>query len=245
MRIEVANIQYQRGMFHLGPLEFSLQSGEILGIGGPNGSGKSTLMRLMLKLLEPRTGEILIDGTSLSEMSQRGIARRLAYLPQNLFAPLNLAVQDVLLSSEYSVTGRPSSLDSLLTEFAIEDLRNRDFNSLSGGEKRLVMLAGTINQGSGTILMDEPDTFLDIDRELFLFEKIRELAQAGKGVVLIFHDINKIARLCDKVLLLKQGKQIAFGDAQEILVPEILERIYNSRFRARVIDGRPDLFAFR
>lgn len=244
MQIEVRNLRYAHKGFSLGPVSFSAGPGEILGIGGPNGSGKSTLMRLVLGLLQHDSGSILLDRMDMSEMKRSDIARRMAYLPQNLFSPLNLSVQDVLLSSEYSLSGKPSSLDSLISEFSLEEFRNRDFNTLSGGEKRIVMLAGAINQNADIILMDEPDTFLDVDKELFLYEKISDIAKSGKIVVIVFHDLNKLARLCGKVLLLKSGQQAAFGDADKVLVPNILERIYRAKFREQGSEDAKSLIAY-
>lgn len=244
MQIEVADLGYTQRRFILGPLNFSIDKGEILGIGGPNGSGKSTLLRVLLGLLHSSTGRIMIDGDAIEAMHRRDVARKMSYLPQNLFAPLNLSVQDVLLSSQYSFTERPANLDSLLMEFSLTDLRNRDFNSLSGGEKRLVMLAGAIHQDSDIIVMDEPDTFLDVDKELFLYDKIRDIAASGKTVIIVFHDLNKLSHVCNKVLLLKGGKQAAFGDRDEVLRPEVLEKIYKARFKQLDLDGTKSLIAY-
>ncbi len=243
MQIEISDLKYEQRKFRLGPLSFSISKGNILGIGGPNGSGKTTFLRVLLGLLRPLSGNVQIDGMDISTMKRRDVARKIAYLPQNLFAPLSLSVQDVLLASQYSVSEKPSLLDKLLTEYSIADLKNRDFNSLSGGEKRIVMLAGAISQGSEIIVMDEPDTFLDIDKELFLYDKIRELSDAGRTMIIVFHDLNKLLRLCDTVLLLKNGQQAAFGDRKDVLRPDVLEKIFRARFRQMDIDGTQSLVA--
>jgi iron complex transport system ATP-binding protein len=230
IQIEVDSIRYRNVSFSLGPVSFEADRGEVFGIGGPNGSGKSTLIRLILGLLKPDSGSIRIEGKNLASLTQRDISRKISYLPQSLFSPLNLSVQDVLLASEYSMLDRNESLSDLIEYFGLETLKNRDFNTLSGGEKRIVMFAGAVHQGADIIVMDEPDTFLDIDKEIFLFNEIKKLSQSGKLIITIFHDLNKLRDTCDRVLLLKSGKQIACGESRDVLIPDILETIYSAKF---------------
>jgi iron complex transport system ATP-binding protein len=222
----------------------SVKGGEVLGIGGPNGSGKSTLLRVMLRLIRLTRGRITIDGEDIENMTQHDISRRLAYLPQNLFSPLNLSVQDVLLASQYSLERKSNKLDAIINRYGIEDLKHRDFNSLSGGEKRLVMLIGAINQDSDAILMDEPDTFLDVDKEIQVMEEIRNLRDSGRSVIVILHDLNKLAKICDNVIMLKSGKVIAYGPTDEVLVPETLEKMYSASFRIEQVSGSMRIDAF-
>jgi iron complex transport system ATP-binding protein len=230
IQIEVSSLRYRNGSFSLGPVSFKADRGEVFGIGGPNGSGKSTLIRLILGLLKPANGSVIIDGKNIGTITQREISRRISYLPQSLFSPLNLSVQDVLLASEYSMVDRNESLSDLIEYFGLNSLKHRDFNTLSGGEKRIVMFAGAVHQGSDIIVMDEPDTFLDIDKEIFLFNEIKKLSSSGKLIITIFHDLNKLRDTCDRVLLLKSGKQIAYGKSNEVLIPDVLETIYSAKF---------------
>lgn len=244
MLIEASALEYSVNRFHLGPVSLSVKGGEVLGIGGPNGSGKSTLLRVMLRLIRPTRGRITIDGEDIENMTQHDISRRLAYLPQNLFSPLNLSVQDVLLASQYSLERKSNKLDAIINRYGIEDLKHRDFNSLSGGEKRLVMLIGAINQDSDAILMDEPDTFLDVDKEIQVMEEIRNLRDSGRSVIVILHDLNKLAKICDNVIMLKSGKVIAYGPTDEVLVPETLEKMYSASFRIEQVSGSMRIDAF-
>ena len=244
MLIEASALEYSVNRFHLGPVSLSVKGGEVLGIGGPNGSGKSTLLRVMLRLIRLTRGRITIDGEDIENMTQHDISRRLAYLPQNLFSPLNLSVQDVLLASQYSLERKSNKLDAIINRYGIEDLKHRDFNSLSGGEKRLVMLIGAINQDSDAILMDEPDTFLDVDKEIQVMEEIRNLRDSGRSVIVILHDLNKLAKICDNVIMLKSGKVIAYGPTDEVLVPETLEKMYSASFRIEQVSGSMRIDAF-
>ncbi len=229
MRIDVTDIGYTTGQFTLGPLSLSVEEKEIFGIGGPNGSGKTTLMRLMLGLIKPTTGIVRIGSRRIQEMTPAEISRRVAYLPQHLFSPLNLSVADVLLASQYSMLD-DVRLHSIVSEFNLDRFMHRDFNSLSGGEKRMVMFAGALSQGADTIVMDEPDTFLDIDMELKVMSKLRKIKSEGKTVVVIFHDLNKLSSICDRVAMLKDGRLHSYGLTDEVFVPENLEDIYSARF---------------
>lgn len=242
--IEASALEYSVNRFHLGPVSLSVKGGEVLGIGGPNGSGKSTLLRVMLRLIRPTRGRITIEGEDIENMTQHDLSRKLAYLPQNLFSPLNLSVQDVLLASQYSLERKSNKLDAIINRYGIEDLKHRDFNSLSGGEKRLVMLIGAINQDSDAILMDEPDTFLDVDKEIQVMEEIRNVRDSGRSVIVILHDLNKLAKICDNVIMLKSGKVIAYGPTDEVLVPETLEKMYSASFRIEQVSGSMRIDAF-
>lgn len=244
MLIEASAIEYSNKGFQLGPVSLSVKDGEILGIGGPNGSGKSTLLRVMLRLLHPSGGYIKVDGINIETMKQRDLSKRLAYLPQTLFSPLNLSVQDVLLASQYSLDKKNKKLDDIIKRYGIENLKHRDFNSLSGGEKRLVMLIGAISQESGAILMDEPDTFLDVDKEIRVMQEILNLRDSGRSVIVILHDLNKLAKICDKVLMLKSGRVIAYGSTDEVLVPGVLEKLYSASFRIEQTQGSMRIDAF-
>ena len=244
MLIEANALEYSINRFHLGPVSLTVKGGEVLGIGGPNGSGKSTLLRVMLRLIRPTRGRITIEGEDIENMTQHDLSRKLAYLPQNLFSPLNLSVQDVLLASQYSLERKSNKLDAIINRYGIEDLKHRDFNSLSGGEKRLVMLIGAINQDSDAILMDEPDTFLDVDKEIQVMEEIRNLRDSGRSVIVILHDLNKLAKICDNVIMLKSGKVIAYGPTDEVLVPETLEKMYSASFRIEQVSGSMRIDAF-
>lgn len=237
MQIEASGIEYSVNRFKLGPVSLSVKGGEVLGIGGPNGSGKSTLLRIMLRLMRPTKGRITLDGVNIDEMSQRDLSRKLAYLPQNLFSPLNLSVQDVLLASEYSLDKKNARLDDIIRRYGIEELKHRDFNSLSGGEKRLVMLIGAINQDAGAILMDEPDTFLDVDKEIQVMQEIMDIRNSGRSVIVILHDLNKLASICDNILMLRSGQVVAYGSTDEVLVPEVLEKMYSASFTVERISG--------
>ena len=242
--IEASALEYSVNRFHLGPVSLSVKGGEVLGIGGPNGSGKSTLLKVMLRLIRPTRGRITIEGEDIENMTQHDLSRKLAYLPQNLFSPLNLSVQDVLLASQYSLERKSNRLDAIINRYGIEDLKHRDFNSLSGGEKRLVMLIGAINQDSDAILMDEPDTFLDVDKEIQVMEEIRNVRDSGRSVIVILHDLNKLAKICDNVIMLKSGKVIAYGPTDEVLVPETLEKMYSASFRIEQVSGSMRIDAF-
>ena len=106
------------------------------------------------------------------------------------------------------------------------------------------MLIGAISQDSDAILMDEPDTFLDVDKEIQVMEEIRNLRDSGRSVIVILHDLNKLAKICDNVLMLKSGKVLAYGRTDEVLVPEVLEKMYSATFRIEQVSGSMRIDAF-
>jgi iron complex transport system ATP-binding protein len=112
----------------------------------------------------------------------------------------------------------------------VEKFIDRDFSTLSGGEKRMVSIAGGIYQNADYIMMDEPTSFLDLDKISTLIKILNSLKEKRKGVLLVMHDINLANRISDSILLFREGKVVAFGDKEDVLTIHNLEMAYNAKF---------------
>lgn len=205
---------------------------------GPNGSGKSTLLRALAGLLTPTGGHVVLDGALIARLSAKELARRVGMLPQGPAAPEGLTVDELVKQGRYPhrrLFGRWSERDRLACEEALSlagmrDLRDRPLDDLSGGQRQRAWLAMTLAQETATLLLDEPTTFLDLAHQMEVMEVITELvAQRGKTVIAVLHDLNQAARYADHMVMMKHGRIVAAGPPAEIMSADTIERVFEVR----------------
>ncbi len=233
MKLEIKNVSFSHpgGKFSLKDISFTVQKGTIFGIGGENGSGKSSLLKVLFKHYQHNDGSVIIDGINISKLKQREIARIIAYVPQETPLPMNMKVRDILEIAAYSAENEGGSIDYAVALCGITEYEDRDFSSLSGGEKRIVMFAAAIVQNSDIILMDEPTTFLDVEKRMRVLSIIHKLKEKGKTLIGVFHEIDILNEHCDSIILLKNGKSLICGNPKEILNEDVLSAAFNVTFK--------------
>ncbi|MEJ5188628.1 ABC transporter ATP-binding protein [Treponema sp. J25] len=226
------------GSWQAGPLSAEIREGTIIVILGPNGSGKTTLLKTILGLRPPLGGRISIGGHSIQELSIRERARLCSWVPQ-FFDPLwDFTVWDLVSQGRYAYSTGFHSLTkedrecihNTLTELDLTHLQSKRFSSLSGGQARQVLIARAVCQDTPLILLDEPAANLDPGKQLELGELLQRLAAKGKTICISLHDINLAYRLAHKVILLFHDGSAAWGAPEEILIPFLLEKAYNTTF---------------
>lgn len=242
MYLEARHINFARGGFSLQDVSFVTETGTITGIGGHNGSGKSTLLRILYGFHKPRSGDIVIDGESLSKMTPRQISRKISVVNQEVSEPFNFTVGEVVSMSGYSLEDERTSVSDVLRMCGIEDLQDRPFTEISGGERRLSLIAAAIYQNSSIMLMDEPTAFLDVDKEIRVIEIIKKLRDQGRNIIMVLHDVNLLYRICDNVVLLRNGRVVASGKRDEVMTLSNLRETYSIEFR-EISNGGPYRFA--
>ena len=213
---------------------FSPRQGKITALLGKNGSGKTTLLSCINRLC-PYSGDILLNGTSLSHLSPRERARQIALFPQILpDTPLTVReLTDLGRNPHVGPDGRLSPRDHeavvrAMTLAGISHLADRPCNTLSGGERQRAFLALLLAQDSPILLLDEPATFLDADAARELYALIASLARDhGKTVVAVMHDLSAAVSLADDILLLDSGHIAFSGDARRCLDSGILQSTFS------------------
>ncbi len=229
VELRVENLVFSRGDFQLELQQLSIKPGEKVAILGENGSGKSTLLQLLCGVLHGR-GKISYAARPLPEIPVAERAKLFSLLTQFSEVIFPFSVEEVVLFGRFPhARGNSfSAEDQQISEQQLElldllHLRNRQFNQLSGGEKRRVMLARVLNQQAPIIYLDEPNASLDIRHTLEIFEL---LAGRAETVISPVHDINLAERFFDRFLLLKQGKLLADVPRRD-LTPELLSETYD------------------
>ena len=213
---------------------FGARAGEVVGLIGPNGAGKTTLLRAICQLVPARSGAASWDGRALGAMVARERATTLAYLPQGQTIHWPLTVRRLVALGRLPRLGplsRPSSadaaaVDAAMTAADVTHLAARETTSLSGGERARVLLARALAVEAPVLLADEPTASLDPYHVLEIMSLLRAIADQGRLVVAVMHELGLVARFCDRVVLLNHGRKVAEGPPREVLTPERLREVY-------------------
>lgn len=209
-------------------MSFSVGEGEFIGLLGANGSGKSTILKLGSGILKPSSGDILLWGRGLHSLRNKDRAKLISYLPQTLDFSVPFTVRELVGMGLYPYDIPPSmSIDEALETVGLLDRADSHLADLSGGERRRTFIAMTLLQGAGLLLLDEPLANLDIRYQIDLIRLLRKLrAERNISVIMALHDIN-IALQFEKVMLIKNGQIIGFGDPEAVLTNAGLKEAFD------------------
>ncbi len=217
---------------------------------GPNAAGKSTLFKCIAGLLR-HSGSVLVDSQPTSSMRTAELSRRVAYLPQEVPVHAVLTVfEAVLLARRHAGSWRVSDddlerVEMTLQSIGIDDLAMRYLNELSGGQRQLVSVAQALVRDAEVMLLDEPTSNLDLQRQLEVLALVRAHAEAsGCSVWITLHDLNLASRYADQVVVLNGGAIHAAGRPHEVMTEEMLRQVYGVRaYVTRHDDGIPQVHA--
>jgi iron complex transport system ATP-binding protein len=247
MKLQISGIQFDYGSKSvLEDISLELGKGEVLSLAGPNGSGKTTLLRCINRIINPKSGTIIVDGNDISQASLKELAHYLGYVPQSSPASFPLTVFDtVLLGRKPHVNWKLSDRDKelafeVLRMMDLEELALRLFNELSGGEKQKVLVARAICQEPEVLILDEPTSNLDLRHQLEVLGLIFELVKdRGLSAVMAMHDLNLAARFSTKIAMIKNGRVYAAGEPGEVLKKDIIREVYGVETEVSNSSGLP------
>src|SRR6266699_4772565 len=244
LQIEGITFGYDRQPL-LYDIHVQVDEGEMVGLLGPNGSGKTTLLRLISGVLRPQRGNILLEGRDLRVWGRRGIARRIAVVPQELHVPFAFSVEEMVSLGRtpfINLFGTRSKHDISIVQEAMQSteitpLAGRIFNELSGGERQRVIMAMALAQQPALLLLDEPTSHLDIKYQIEILELVQRLNhRLGVTVIAAMHDLNLAARYFPRLLLFQRGVVADAGPA-EVLEPQLLRRVYGVHVQVGILRG--------
>ncbi|MGI6000876.1 iron ABC transporter ATP-binding protein [Lachnoclostridium sp. An131] len=231
--LSVENLQfhYQGGPKVLKKINFSLGDGEFLAILGNNGAGKSTMLKCFNHIITPDAGEVLLNGENLLKMSAKEVARRIAFVAQNV-PDTQMTVHDMVMLGRrpymsWAFTERDHEIvHEAMDRLKVSEFRGRFLNRLSGGERQKVMLARALAQEPKLLLLDEPTSSLDLKNQYQVLQIVKDIChETGISAIVVIHDLNLALRFCDRFLLMQQGEVYRYGDAG-ILDREAIWEVY-------------------
>lgn len=230
-------------------VSLSMRPGTVTTLLGSNGCGKSTLLKAMLGTADIFGGDILLNGESARQMSATALAQKMAYLPQSKNTP-DITVGTLVLHGRFPYLSYPrryrredyAFADAALRQMGIEDLAEERLQVLSGGQRQKVYIAMALAQQAGLIMMDEPTTYLDIGQQFRFARLARELAQQGKTLLLVLHDLPLALQISDTLAVLEEGKLGFVGAPAKIMDSDVLQRVFGVRLAVREEEGQRQYF---
>jgi len=212
-------------------LNLKIRRGEILGLMGRNGAGKTTMAKLLSGLLRPSRGEVRIKGKRIITLGERERSKLVSMVFQNpnLHLFQDTIEEDILFSLE---NGNEKKAEKIMKELGIWNLRKKSGKELSGGERMLAAIATIAVREPELLILDEPTRGLSFKYKLLLSKFLRDYAK-NRAVMLISHDVETVARTCNRVAILSRGRIIAEGNRREIMSSSL---IYSTQLN-KVVQG--------
>jgi ABC-type cobalamin/Fe3+-siderophores transport system ATPase subunit len=258
LRAENITFGYRRRSPVLNEVSVTIEPGSVTAIVGPNGSGKSTLLRLLAGVATPWSGQASLDGVSITALSAKDRAARLAYVSQRPTIAGPYTVEQVIAMGRYALSRDDDAVDGAMRLLELDAHRDRPALELSIGQQQRVAIARALAQ-LGCVASDAP-TPSHLERKVFLADEptaamdpryvaltmqlLRSLAEQGVAVGVVLHDLSSALRWADRVVLLTMDRRVAAaGKAGEILTPDTLSEIYDVPFELIEQGGRVALLA--
>ena len=228
-------------------IDLSLSEGEVLCVLGPNGSGKTTLLKALMRFLPLTDGRVEMDGTDAKELPLAAFARIMSYIPQTHTPAFSYTVEEMSMmgrAGHIPPLGTPGKRDKEAVEEALKKLhilhlKDQYYTEISGGERRLALIARALCQQARILVMDEPSSDLDYANQQLVQDTVRELKREGYGIILSTHAPEYPFSVATRVLLLKNGETVAYGPPEDALRAETLLQAFGVPMDvAEVTDSR-------
>jgi len=238
---------YSRGIYAVSGVSAGISGGSITAVIGPNGSGKSTLLKGIMGFPGiHRKGSVTLDGRDLHSLRRNERASLIAYLPQSPPVPAGLTGLETVLLGRFphrNAWSGDSPEDTKIAMNALErvgalHLADKITTEVSGGENRLINLAAVLSQETSVVLLDEPGSSLDYGHAAQLWKILSELADRGMIIIATTHRIGMAGSAFDRVLLLSEGRPVAFGKPEDVFLSgELLSEVYRTPIEVKRNSG--------
>lgn len=232
MSISIKNLSFSYGVDPVfKDISLELENGKLNCVLGANGAGKTTLFRSILGLNSLSCGAVLIDGQDIRKMSCEQRAQHVAFIPQAHHMTFSFEVIDVVLMSTTSGSFMPKAshihrAQNALETIGIQDLMYKQFDTLSGGQQQLVLVARALAQGAQNLVMDEPTSALDFGNTARILSCFRDLAHDGYCCLISTHQPEQAYLYADSIALLENAGISACGKPQDIITKQHISSMY-------------------
>lgn len=242
-------------------IDLDIRRGEIVTLIGPNGAGKSTILKTITRQLTQVCGKVLVEERNLTHYSWKELSQKMAVVLTDRVKPELMTCHDIVATGRYPYTGRlgiltaedEKKVDAALATVRATELGERDFTSISDGQKQRVLLARAIAQEPDVIVLDEPTSYLDVRYKLELLKILGDMAkQRGITVVLSLHEIDLAMKISDRIICVSGDRIKATGTPEEIFREELIRELYqldNGSFDPLFgsvelprVQGKPEVF---
>ena len=236
--INIEKLNYSYGKKEvLKELSLNIDENKLTGIIGPNGCGKSTLAKNIIKYINGKFESFKIMDIDIRELSHKKIAQLISYIPQKSTIIPNISVFDYVLLGRFPLLKNSwdnySEKDYKIVEnninlLNIEELRDRNIETLSGGELQKALLARALAQEAKILLLDEPTSALDLNNAVEFMKILKNISiKKNISVIIIIHDLNLASLFCDSLIILKDGRFIEKGSPKEVINEANIKSVYN------------------
>jgi len=222
--------------FIISSIDLSVKSGEWLGVIGPNGSGKSTLIKGICRIIKPLKGNIFLKGKNISRYSNTLISQTISYLPQQFISNMQISVKELVALGrspyknfwEFNLNKTDhEKINEAINLVDMYDFKEALLTQISGGQRQRAYLALALAQEPEILILDEPTNALDMKYQIKFLEIIRKLKEKKDlSIITILHDLNLTARYAEKILALKNGENIGYGNCNEIISEKKIKDIF-------------------
>jgi len=232
-------------------IDFTLERGEIMAILGPNGAGKTTLLKCITGLNCWKKGFTLIDGVELTKIPQKEIWKKIGYVPQAHKMVFGFSIEDLVVMGRapyISSMSKPRKEDydkarEALDEVGILHLAKKSCNEVSGGELQLALIARTLVSNPEVLILDEPESHLDIQKQVVILQTLKRLAKEHNiSCIINTHYPNHAFYLADQVLMIAKEKKAIMGSVQEVMTETRMKEYFNIDLRKLIFDEEDLLF---
>ena len=236
--INIEKLNYSYGKKEvLKELSLNIDENKLTGIIGPNGCGKSTLAKNIIRYINGKFEYFKIMDIDIRQLSHKKIAQLISYIPQKSTIISNISVFDYVLLGRFPLLKNSwdnySEKDYEIVEnnislLNIKELRDRNVETLSGGELQKTLLARALAQEAKILLLDEPTSALDLNNAVEFMKILKNISIKKEiSVIIIIHDLNLASLFCDSLIILKDGKFIEKGSPKEVINEKNIKSIYN------------------
>ncbi|MHB9343985.1 ABC transporter ATP-binding protein [Fusobacterium polymorphum] len=236
--INIKKLNYSYGKKEvLKELSLDIDKNKLTGIIGPNGCGKSTLAKNIIKYINGKFESFKIMDTDIRELTHKKIAQLISYIPQKSIIIPNISVFDYVLLGRFPLLKNSwdnySEQDYEIVEkninlLNIRELKDRNIETLSGGELQKALLARALAQEAKILLLDEPTSALDLNNAVEFMKILKNISiKKNISVIIIIHDLNLASLFCDSLIILKDGRFIEKGSPKEVINEANIKSVYN------------------
>ena len=236
--INIEKLNYSYGKKEvLKELSLNIDENKLTGIIGPNGCGKSTLAKNIIKYINGKFESFKIMDTDIRELTHKKIAQLISYIPQKSIIIPNISVFDYVLLGRFPLLKNSwdnytkkdyEIVENNINLLNIKELRDRNIETLSGGELQKALLARALAQEAKILLLDEPTSALDLNNAVEFMKILKNISMKKEiSVIIIIHDLNLASLFCDSLIILKDGRFIEKGSPKEVINEENIKSVYN------------------